>query len=128
MQDVDCPAHVQALAQPARDRGPRAQDDPVRLVRHAHLLDRIVGHTGRRRDLGQGLSVRAAKAKLPGRLSVDLVALLVHGAVMAATEQRQIRERGGAAVRPVTKVMALAKANCAAREAAAAVSVMKCAP
>ena len=41
--------------------------------------------------------------------ALDLVALLVHRAVMAATEQREVRERGRAALRPVTEVMALAE-------------------
>ena len=47
------------------------------------------------------------------------------GAVMPATEQSEIRERGGATVGPVADVMALAEANPAAREAAAAVAMLK---
>jgi len=49
----------------------------------------------------------------------------VDGAVVPATEQSEIRGRGGAALRPVTDVMPLAEADPAAREAAAAVSVME---
>ena len=45
------------------------------------------------------------------------------GAVMAATEQDEVRERGGAALSPVADVVSLAKAAVAAREAAAAVSM-----
>jgi len=58
-------------------------------------------------------------------LSIELVALLVDGAVVAATEHGEIRERGGASLRPMTDVMPLAEADPAAREAAAAVSVME---
>ena len=77
------------------------------------------------RDLGQKPAVRAAEPKLSVRLSVELVALLVNGAVVPATEQGEIRERGGASLGPVTDVMALSEADPAAGEAAAAVSVME---
>ena len=76
-------------------------------------------------DLGQDLAVRAAESKLAIRLSIELVSLLMDGAMVAAAEQSEIRERGGAAVGPVTDVMALAEADAAAREAAAAVSVVE---
>jgi hypothetical protein len=63
--------------------------------------------------------------KLAIGLSLELVALLVNGAVVPATEHGEIRERGGAALGPVTDVMALADSHPAARETAAAVSVME---
>ncbi len=77
------------------------------------------------RDLGQKPAVRAAEPKLSVRLSVELVALLVNGAVVPATEQGEIRERGGAPLCPVTDVMSLAEANPAPRKAAAAISMVE---
>src|SRR2546425_5657631 len=125
MQDADSPAHVQAFPQPTRGRGSRVQAKPLRIVPCSEDLDRIAVRLGRKRDLGQKLTVRPAEPKLAVRLSIELVALLVDGAVMAATEQGEIRERGGAPLCPVTDVMALADTNPAAREAAAAVSVLE---
>jgi len=77
------------------------------------------------RDLGQKPAVRAAEPKLSVRLSVELVALLVNGAVVPATEQGEIRERGGAPLCPVTDVMSLAEPDATAGEAAAGVSMME---
>ena len=45
--------------------------------------------------------------------------------VIPATEQSEIRQRGGASLGPVTDVVALAEPNPAARESAAAVAVVK---
>jgi hypothetical protein len=63
--------------------------------------------------------------KLAVGLSLELVALLVNGAVVPPTEQGEIRERGRASLGPVTDVMALAESHPAPRETAAAVSVME---
>src|SRR5437016_650090 len=120
MQDVDRPAHVQALPHPARGGSPRVQDEPLRIVPRSHDLYRIAGHRGRRRDLGQRPAIRAAKPKLAVRLSIDLVALLVNGAVVPATQQGEVRERGGAPLGPVPDVMALPEPDPAAREPTAA--------
>jgi len=91
----------------------------------AEALHGIVGHRRRRRDLGQESAVRATESKLAVWLSIELVTLFVDRAVVSATEQGEIRQRGGAALRPVTDVMALAEPDPAAREAAAAVAVVK---
>jgi hypothetical protein len=88
-------------------------------------LHGVSEHLGRSRDLGQNPAVRAAEPKLAVCQSIELVALLVDGAVGPATEQGEIRQRGGAALRPVTDVMALAEPDAAAREAAATVSVVE---
>src|SRR2546425_10044863 len=125
MQDADGPADVQALPQPARCRSARVQMKPVRFIPRSEDLHRIAAHLRRMRDLGQHLTVRAAETKLTVRLSIELIPLLVHGAMVTAAEQGEIRERGGPTVSPVTDVMALAEANAAAGEAAAAVSVVE---
>ena len=88
-------------------------------------LHRIAAHLRRRRDLGQKPAVRTAEPKVAVRLSIELVALLVNGAVVPATEQGEIRERGGAPLGPVTEVMALTEPDPAAREAAAVVPVVE---
>jgi len=93
---------------------PRSQDS-----------DGIGGDRSGRRHLGQEPPVRAAEPKLAVRLSIERVALLVHGAVVPATKQGEIRERGGPPLGPVTDVVALAEPHATAREAAAAVSVLE---
>ena len=101
MQDVDGPADVQALAQPARHRRPRVQAKALGVVSRSQDLRGIAGHGGRGRHLGQQPAVRASEAKLAIGVSIDLVALLVDGAVVAAAEQCEVRESGGAASCPV---------------------------
>ena len=83
--------------------------ESLRVVLRPQGLDRIGGHRGRRRDLGQGPAVRPPEPKRAVGLSIDLIALLVDRAVVPATEQREVRERGWAALRPVTDVMPLAE-------------------
>ena len=121
MQDVDAVAHVQGLPQPARGRGVRVQAKSLRLVPRSG----IGRHSGRRRDLRQEPPVRATEPKLAVWLSIELVALFVDRAVVPATEQGEIRQRGGASLGPVTDVMALADPIPAAGEAAASVPVVE---
>jgi hypothetical protein len=104
------------------------QDEPLRIVPRSDGFHGIVGHLVRKWDFGENPPVRAAEPKLAVRLSIERVALLMDGAVMPATEQREVRERGRAALRPVADVMPLAEPHATAREAAAAVSVVECPP
>ncbi len=91
MQDADRVPHVEPLSQPARHRGPRVQVDPVCLVARTQRVHGISKYRGqRRRDLGQDPTVRATEAKLAIRLSIELIAFFVNGAVMLATEQREV--------------------------------------
>jgi hypothetical protein len=53
MHNVDGPAHVQALAQPTRDRGPRVNSQLLRFVPRSQDVNGIGGHRGDRRDFGQ---------------------------------------------------------------------------
>ena len=101
------------------------QDKPLRIVPRSDGFHGIVGHLVRKRDLGENPPVRAAKSQLAVRRSIELVALLVDRAVVAATEQREVRECGRASVRPVAEVMPLAEPHATAREAAAAVAVVE---
>ena len=85
----------------------------------------IVVHFGSSRNLGQQLAVRAAEPKLAIGLSIELIALLVHGPVVPATEHGEIREHGGAPLGPVTDVMSLAESPPAARKTTAPISVVQ---
>jgi len=128
VQDVDCPAHVQALAQPARGCGPRVQVESLRIVPLSQDLHGIDGQFGRRRDLWQKAAVWPVEPKLSARFSIELIALFVDGAMVTATQKGEIRECCRAALGPVTDVMTLSEANSAAREAAAAVPVVERTP
>ena len=102
--------------------------EPVRFVPRSEHFHGIAAYLRRTRNLGEDLAVGAAETKLAVRLSIELITLLVDGAMVTATEQSEIRKCGGPTVSPVTDVMALAEANAAAGEAAAAVSVVERAP
>ena len=128
MQDVDHPAHVEALAQPPRARRQRVQVEPCRFIPCSERLDGIGGDCWWRRDIGQRSSVRSPEPQLAVGLSVHLISLLMDGAVVAPTEHREVRERGGPALGPVAEVMALAEWQAAAREPTAAVAVVERAP
>jgi hypothetical protein len=128
MQDVERVTQIQPLAQPGRARRPRVQAEPLRIVLRPVRLDRIGGHRGRRRDVGQQPAIWSPELKRTVGLSLDLIALLVHGAVVPATEQREVRQRGWAPVRPMMEVMALTERQPAAREATALVTMVERAP
>ncbi len=102
--------------------------EPLRLVPRPKSLDGIGGYRSGRRHLGQELPVRAPEPELAVGLSVHLVALLVNGAVVSTTEQREVRERGRAPVRPMPDVMPLAERKPAAGKAAAPVPVLERSP
>src|SRR6266542_965156 len=101
MQDVDRPAEIQALPQPERARRPRVESEALRLVPRPEGLDRISGQGDRWRDVGQQAAVRPPEPEHAVGLEVDLIALLVDRAVVPATEEREVGERGRAALRPV---------------------------
>src|SRR3989442_8505056 len=90
-----------------------------RILTGSPRTSRGGGTSGRGRPSGR------RNRSSPFGLSIELVALLVNGAVVAATEQGEIRERGGAPLGPVTDVMSLSEPDPAAREPAAAVAVME---
>jgi hypothetical protein len=84
MQDVDGVTDVQALPEPARRRGPWVEDQAVRVVSGSKRLQRVAGQRGRRRDVWYGLAVGTTESNLAVRVSLDLVALLMDGAVVSA--------------------------------------------
>ena len=125
VQHVDRPDDIQAFPEPARARRPRVQFQSQGLVPRPERRDRIGGQRDRRRDVGQEAAVRPPEPERAVGLGIDAIALLVDRAVVPATEEREVGERGGAALRPVADVMPLAQRQPAAREATAAVSMME---
>src|SRR5262245_17785384 len=91
-------------------------------------LDRISGHYCNRRNFRQASPVWSAKLQGTVGLSRELEAFLVDRAVMAATQQREIRERGRSTFRPVTDVMTFAESYLTAWKATAAISVVQRTP
>jgi hypothetical protein len=128
MQDIERIAQIQALAQPGRAGRARVEPEPLRVVLCAERLDRVGGHRGRGRDVGQQPSVGPPELQRAVGLSIDLIAPFVDRTVVPATEHGEVRERGWAALGPVTDVMSLAEGKPAAREAAALVAVVERAP
>ena len=90
MQDIDCPAHIQALPQPAGARRSRVEAEPLRVVPRPEGLAGISGHRDRRRDIGQDPAVRSPERERAVGLSIDLVALLMDRAVVPATEESEV--------------------------------------
>jgi hypothetical protein len=66
------------------------QAKPLCIVPRSEDLHGIGGHRGRRRDLGQEPAVRAAESKVAIRLPIELVALLMDGAMVPTTKQGEI--------------------------------------
>jgi hypothetical protein len=71
-------------------------------------MNRVRGHRGWRWNLREWSPVRPPKLKRTVRLLLHPEALLVDRAVVPATGQREVRQRGGAALRLVADVMAFA--------------------
>src|SRR5712692_5588999 len=69
MQDVDRPADVEALPQPAWTRRLRVQIEPSCLVPCPKRFDGIVGYRWRDRNVGQQPSVRGPESQLTVGLS-----------------------------------------------------------
>ena len=125
VQDVDRPAYVQAFPQPTGAGRARMKMKPLSDVSRLENLHRIGGYRSRRRHLGQRATIGLAELERPVWGSIDLVALLVDGAVMATAEQGEVRECGRAALRPVTEMMPLGEASIAARKPAISVPSVK---
>jgi len=125
MQDVDRPADVQPLSQPAGHGRPSVQVKSLRLMPRSQHVEGISWQRSNSRNLGKKSPVRTAESQLSVGVSLDLVALFVNRAVMPTTEDSEIRQCGGAAIRPVTDVMPLAEPGAASWEAAAAIAMVE---
>ncbi len=100
----------------------------LHVVPGSEQLHGIGRHARRGWHVGQKPAIRSAEAKRAVGLAIELIAFLVDGAVVPATEKGEVRERGGATLCPVPDMMPLAERQSAAREAAAAVSMVKSPP
>ena len=92
VQDVDRIADIQAISRPARHRRPRVNGEPLNVVRREQRVDGIARRRGGRRNVRQRPAIRSAEAELSISLSLHLITVFVHRAVMAATQQREIRQ------------------------------------
>ena len=90
MQDVDGPPHIQALPEPARARRPSVETGTLRFMDYPESLDGFFWHCGRRRHLRHRPAIRPPESQRPVRLARNLIALLVHGPMMPAAEQREV--------------------------------------
>ena len=86
MEHVDGVAHIERLAQPARHGGARVQAEAISLVLLLDDCHGIGGQIGCRRDIGNHPSIGPSELKRAVRLALELVALLMDRAVVAATE------------------------------------------
>jgi hypothetical protein len=62
------------------------EPDALRIMLHPQRSHRIGGHRRRRRHLGKRSAVRPPEAERAAGQSLELISLLVHRAMMAATE------------------------------------------
>ena len=102
MQDVDCPTEIQALSKPAGACRVRIEVKALGVMTGPELRDGIPEHWRRWRHLGQGAAVRPPELERPVGPARHLETLLVHGAMVPTAEEREIRERRGPALRPVS--------------------------
>ena len=71
------------------------------------------------------MAVRMPEPQLAVRLPLDLVALLVDGAVVSTTQEREVGQRRGATVGPVPDVVPLSEPGVAARESTATIAMLQ---
>ena len=88
VQDVDRPAHIQPLPEPAGARRARVDAKTLRLVTSVERLDGIPRHPSSQRRLGQRPAVGPLEPERPVGPARNPVALLVHRAVMPASIAR----------------------------------------
>jgi hypothetical protein len=98
---------------------------PGACVGSTQRLGRISGDTDGGRHVREHAAVRSPELEHAVSASMHAIALLVHAAVVAATQQREVRQRGRAALGPVTDVMALRDADAASGKPTAAVAVLQ---
>lgn len=90
MKDVDRPADIQPFPQPAGGGRPCVDVEASRDVLCSEDVHRIGGHPRRRRDIGQGPTIRPSELQCAVRLLLDPIPLLVDGSVVTPTKQREV--------------------------------------
>ena len=74
------------------------------------------------------MAIRPPESKLTVGLAIELIALLMDGTMMPATQRGEIRERRWSALSPVTDVVALDESAVAPGKSTTAVPMMQCSP
>ena len=82
MQDIDRVAHVERFAEPAWTQRVCVKTKSRVLIPRSERADRIAGDRWRSRHVGEQVSVRCPESQLTVGPSLDLISLLVDGAVM----------------------------------------------
>jgi hypothetical protein len=109
MQDIDRPAEVQRSPVPTRCGRVRVDGYSRRGVPGANRCGSVSRGPRRRRDIRQDIAERCAELQRVIPASLDLKAFFVNGAMVPATQQDQVWQRRGPAVRPVFDVVGLAE-------------------
>ena len=125
MQHVDRPAHIQPFPEPAGACRSRSEAQAVGVVTRPERPDGIPRHRSRQRHLGQRVAIGPLEPESPVRPARDVKSLLVDSAVVPTAQQREIRQRGWAPLRPVLEVMALTEPDPTARKPAAPVPMVQ---
>ena len=86
MQHVDRPSQVQALPHPSRDSSARMDLKPLRGVLRPQRPHRVGRQDRRRRHVGQDPTIRPSELERAVGHGLDLIALFVNRAVMAAAQ------------------------------------------
>src|SRR5262249_1249029 len=98
------------------------------IVVRAKRRDRVVDDRRRWRHVWQQPTARVSELEGAVGTAGDSEPFLVDRTMMSSTQQREVGERRGAAVRPVADVMALGGADVAAGKATPAVPILERAP
>jgi len=101
------------------------QNQSLNVILRAQDTDRIGGDSWRARHFGHKPSVRTPEPQLTAGLTVDLVTLLVDGAMVAPAQHREVRERRRSSLRPMPNVMALTEAHFTARKTTTVVAMVQ---
>jgi hypothetical protein len=89
VQDIDRITDVQALSHPTWG-GSRLYHNPFRVAARSQDFHGIAGHFRSSRDLRQQPAVRTAEPQVAIGLPIDLVPLLVNGAMVATAEHSEV--------------------------------------
>src|SRR5206468_9491519 len=92
--------------------------------RSQHIY-RITMQRGRRRNIRKRPTIRSSEQERTARLTLDSIALLVHGPVVPPAQKREIRERSGPTSSPVPEMMPLTEGHATPREAATPVPMLQ---
>jgi hypothetical protein len=100
----------------------------LRLMTGSQRADRILGYRGRSGHIGQHAAIGSPELEHVVRPARHPVSLFVDRAMMTATQQDEVSQRGRPPVRPVPHVMPFRDPHPAPRESTILVSMVQGAP